>query len=72
MSRDISRNPAYGIKKHNADGTVNQEWFVANGKYISREKVDSLSSSHIQQPSIRPEGTEGSEWDDYAWTADDL
>jgi len=27
---------------------------------------------NIQQPAIRPEGTEGSEWDDFAWGADDL
>lgn len=78
-TRDINRNPAYGVKKYNPDGSLNQEWFKTNGKYVpsnnnTRKKSyqERGRNPNIIQPSIRPEGTEGSEWDDYAWTADDL
>ena len=27
---------------------------------------------NIEQPSLRPDGTDGDEWDDYAWSADDF
>ena len=34
-------------------------------------KNDPGRNPNIAQPSIRPEGTEGPEWDDYCWSEDD-
>lgn len=33
--------------------------------------VEKHSSRHIEQPSQKPDGANGSEWDDYAWGGND-
>lgn len=47
---------------------------AANNRFTVKlpRKPRSTRNENIIQPAIRPSGTDGPEWDHYAWTADDL
>lgn len=58
--------------KDTNNGNIEQAANEIRNDWNNARSERSSSSSRIEQPSIRPEGTNGSEWNDYAWTADDL
>jgi|688.fasta_scaffold17891_17 hypothetical protein len=59
-------------KARNFADKNNGKFMICHSKEASKYKVQvKKRKTNIESPSLKPQGTSGDEWSDYAWSAND-